>query len=564
MNKTNELNISPIILDILSKRGIRSQSDIEEYISPKPRKTYDPFLMKGMDEISDHVINYARAKRKICVYGDYDADGVTSVSLMMTVLRELDADVWYYIPSRFEEGYGLNFKAIDKIAKRQTELIITVDNGCVALDEVEYIKQKGMSVIITDHHNLEAQVPECLMLNPKQVDDKYPFNFLCGCGVAFKLAQAIIRKTNMPKRVLNNLLDIVSIATIGDIVPLIDENRTLVKYGIDRIHRNIRPGLRCLLDATGINASEVNSYKVAFGIVPYINSCGRMETADMGVELLTCGDMHRDEKIAADMKRLNTTRRNLQEEIYKGITECLKKDTSIRQKKGQPSLPNIIFHYAGDVHEGVTGIVAGKLKEKYYRPSIILTDSGDGIVKGTGRSIPGIDIHALLSPYDGLFLRFGGHAGACGFSMKYKDIDYLGKSLNADLDAMHERNPDLFDYKLIPDAVINVDEVTLDLARDIQKMEPFGEGNARPIFSIKNVPVKSVKRIGNKGQYKKLTCIGAGGQTFDAISFNDDLDELDKIKPGACVELIGTIDENIWNGKSSVQVILKNIKILYG
>ena len=565
MEYKNKTDISPAILRILKKRGITDPADIEEYMSPTPRRTYDPFLMKGMDEASDMIIEYARGRRRICVYGDYDCDGVTSVSLMMTLLGELAADAWYYIPSRFEEGYGLNKKAIDRIAERGTQLIITVDNGCVAFDEVAYIKENGMAVIVTDHHNVDTQSPDCIMLDPKQTDDDYPFSFLCGCGVAFKLAQAVTRKTGISRKKLNSLLDIVGIATVGDIVPLIDENRTLVKYGMDRIRRNERPGLSCLLDAAGIKAEAVGSYNIAFGIVPYINSCGRMKRADMGVELLTGLDIDRNERLAASMKELNTLRRSTQDEIYNKAVEWLEARAAVPADNGcgeNSGIPYFVLYYAGDAHEGVTGIVAGKIKEKYYRPVVIVTDSGNGIVKGTGRSVPGIDLHALLGRYSHLFMRFGGHAGACGFSMSSEHVDHLRECLNDDVRKMLDDRPGLLDYVLVPDAVITGDDVTLELARDVRRMEPFGEGNARPVFRIKDITIRNVRKMGAEGQYRKFSCMSEGGRMFDAVCFYGDIEYLDDVCAGDTVEFMGEIDENVWNGRSSVQVVVREINIM--
>ena len=565
MEYKNKTDRSPAILRILKKRGITDPADIEEYMSPTPKRTYDPFLMKGMDEASDMIIEYARGGRRICVYGDYDCDGVTSVSLMMTLLGELAADAWYYIPSRFEEGYGLNKKAIDRIAERGTQLIITVDNGCVAFDEVAYIKEKGMAVIVTDHHNVDTQSPDCIMLDPKQTDDDYPFSFLCGCGVAFKLAQAVTRKTGISRKKLNSLLDIVGIATVGDIVPLIDENRTLVKYGMDRIRRNERPGLSCLLDAAGIKAEAVGSYNIAFGIVPYINSCGRMKRADMGVELLTGLDIDRNEKLAASMKELNTLRRSTQDEIYNKAVEWLEARAAVPADNGcgeNSGIPYFVLYYAGDAHEGVTGIVAGKIKEKYYRPVVIVTDSGNGIVKGTGRSVPGIDLHALLGRYSHLFMRFGGHAGACGFSMSSEHVDHLRECLNDDVRKMLDDRPGLLDYVLVPDAVITGDDVTLELARDVRRMEPFGEGNARPVFRIKDITIRNVRKMGAEGQYRKFSCMSEGGRMFDAVCLDGDIEYLDDVCAGDTVEFMGEIDENVWNGRSSVQVVVREINIM--
>jgi single-stranded-DNA-specific exonuclease len=392
------------------------------------------------------------------------------------------------------------------------------------------------------------------MLNPKQPDDTYPFKYLCGCGVAFKLAQAVTRKTGISKKILNSLLDITGIATVGDIVPLTDENRTLVKYGMDRIRRNERPGLRSLLEEIKLNPETVSSYNIAFGIVPHINSCGRMKKADIGVELLTGSDRTRLSEITSEIAGLNTERKNAQDEIYKSAV--------IRLEEGE-KIPDFILYDAGKAHEGVTGIVAGKLKEKYYRPVIIVTDSGDGIAKGTGRSIPGADLHKMLSKYSSLFLRFGGHAGACGFSMKKEDVDYLRESLNADMAEMLVNEPHLLDYVIIPDAVIDADDVTLELARDIRRMEPFGEGNPRPVFEIKNIFVKSVSSMGKQKQYRKLNCMSDRGRIFEAVCFDSEMEGIDSLYSGVRINVFGEIDENVWNGRSSVQIVLKQIILTY-
>lgn len=544
--------ISDSVRRILANRGIVEDADIEEYMSPTPKRTYDPFLIKGMDEASDMIIKYAAERRKICIYGDYDADGVTSSALMLTLLGELGADAWYYIPSRFEEGYGLNKGAVDKIAAEGTELMITVDNGCVAFDEVAYIREKGMEVIVTDHHNVEEKQPDCIMLNPKQPGDEYPYKYLCGCGVAFKLAQAITRKAGIDKKKLNSLLDVVAVATIGDIVPLTDENRTLVKYGMDRIHRNERVGMKGLLERIKLSAAGVNSYNVAFGIVPHINSCGRMSHAGIGVELLTCGESEKAAEIANKMAQLNSERKAAQEKIY---------NEAVKWVESLDSIPAFIVYYAGSAHEGVTGIVAGKLKERFYRPVLIFTDSSDEMVKGTGRSVPGVDLHALLSKYRNMFVRFGGHAGACGLTMHSGFLNDLREWLNNDVERLVESEPELLVFRLVPDAVINADEVTLELAGDIRCMEPFGEGNPRPLFKVEDITVRSVRSMGADGQYKKLLCVSDGGRTFDAVCFDTDIENIEYARPGAQLTIIGEIDENIWKGRHSVQLMVKGIYI---
>ena len=548
----NSKDLSPIVRKILSQRGITAEEDIEEYISLRPKRTYDPFLMKGMDAACDMIEEYAGQGRKICIYGDYDADGVTSVSLMLTVLKQFASNVDYYIPSRFKEGYGLNRGAIDIMKSRGTELVITVDNGCVALDEVAYIIEKGMAVIVTDHHNVGEEIPDCIMLNPKQPGDEYPFNFLCGCGIAFKLAQALNRRGLISKKLLNSLLDITGVATVGDIVPLTDENRTLVKYGLDRLKRNERPGLQELCRKIKLDPHTIGSYNIAFGIVPHINSCGRMASADLGVRLLTGSQPEELEKLADDMARLNAERKAEQDRIYK---------TAVKELEAGEDIPLFIVYYAGGAHEGVTGIVAGKIKEKFCRPVIIFTDIQDGGVKGTGRSIPGVDLHGLLKKYSDLYSRFGGHAGACGLSMKRKDLDYLRERLNEDMVQIVREDPEIISGTITPDICISGDEVRLELARDIQLMEPFGEGNQRPVFRIDSVEVKNLRRLGSEGQYTKLRCMSAGGNAFDVMSFDSDMKNLSLIGPGDMVSLTGEIDENVWNGRHSVQVILRAVSL---
>ena len=269
------IKLHPVLTGILKKRGCQTAEDIEEFLSPIPRKTYDPFAMKGMREAVDLVLQHIEDGKKICIYGDYDADGVTSVSLLYEFLSNLTRNVIYYIPSRFSEGYGLNLSAIDEIHRRGADLIVTVDCGCVSYREVEHIKELGMKAIVTDHHNVDGRSPDCIMLNPKQTDDTYPFSYLCGCGVAFKLTQGLQRTLKLPKNDINCLLDMVCVATIGDIVPLVDENRTLVKYGFDRIARGERPGLKMLIEGIGMDPSKLTSTNVAFGIVPHINAAGR-------------------------------------------------------------------------------------------------------------------------------------------------------------------------------------------------------------------------------------------------------------------------------------------------
>ena len=301
----------------------------------------------------------------------------------------------YYIPSRFSEGYGLNNGAADRIFDEGAELIITVDCGCVSAAEVDHIKELGMEVIVTDHHNVDSRKPDCILLDPKQEGDDYPCSWLCGCGVAFKLAQALQRRMGLPKSSVNRLLDLACVATIGDIVPLTGENRTLVKYGFDRIARGEREGLKRLIEGIGLDRYHLSSMNVAFGIVPHLNAAGRMKDASIGVRLLTGREEDQLNDLVEELKSLNSERKSIQERIFREACD------EIRGCMQEDLFP---VYDAKDAHEGVTGIVAGKLKETFYRPVIIVTDTEEpGYVKGTGRSVEGLDLHGILSGCADLF-----------------------------------------------------------------------------------------------------------------------------------------------------------------
>lgn len=546
--------IHPVVTDILKARGCVTQADMEEFLSPLPKRTYDPFAMKGMSEAVELVTRYIEEGKRICIYGDYDADGVTSVSLLYEFFSGLTKNITYYIPSRFSEGYGLNMQAIDRISEDGAELIITVDCGCVSYHEVEHIKELGMQVIVTDHHNVDGRKPDCIMLNPKQEGDEYPFSSLCGCGVAFKMAQALQRSFGLPKSEINRLLDIVCVATIGDIVPLLDENRTLVKYGFDRIARGEREGLRKLIDGIGMHPKHLSSTNVAFGIVPHINAAGRMKDAAMGVRLLTKDGADEFDALVDEMKALNNQRKAIQDKIFEAACQEL----SLRFRDEL-----FLIYDAGKGHEGVMGIVAGKLKEKYDRPVIIVTDTEEiGYVKGTGRSIEGLNLHSIMSECAELFVKFGGHAGACGFTMRREDIGALHSSLNQSVRKCLEINPALFDHKIRCDAEISSSDVTLEFASQISLLEPFGEGNPQPVFRITDVLIRNILRMGNQGQYLKFQCEGSNGTMFDAVWFDVDETKARDISSGYEVELVGTLDINRWRGRSSVQCMMKDICLI--
>lgn len=545
-----KMEMNPIILEILRKRGITGEQQVEEFFSPVPKETHDPFLMKGMREAVSLVLEHVDRGNRICIYGDYDADGVTSVTLLKEYLGSVHDNLTTYIPSRFEEGYGLNVRAADRIAADGVSLIITVDCGCVSGKEVEYIQSLGMDVLVTDHHEVDERMPQCILLDPKQPGETYPFRHLCGCGVAFKLAQAIGRVRNIPKNVLNKTLDLVGIATIADVVPLTGENRTLVKYGFDRIRRQQRPGLAVLMEETGLRPDKLRSYNISFGIGPHINSAGRLSTADIAVGLLSAPDREQSAAYAKELVRLNNERRRLQDDIY---------GNAVRNLGPDPDVPFIVYN-AGEAHEGVTGIVAGKLKERYSRPVILLAQAKKaGFLKGTGRSVSKVSIIELIRENAALMTRFGGHAAACGFTLPEGNEELLRDNLNAALLRLLDDDPDLLDDRRKPDAVINGDDVTLELAMQISGMEPFGEGNAVPLFQIENLTVIYVRSMGRDGQYRKYLCEADSGRRIDAVLFDDSIQGRDVPEPGDRVSFLAEAGINEWQGRTSVQLVVRDI-----
>lgn len=543
--------IHPIIREILRKRGIAEEADILEFLSEKPKLTYDPFLLKNLEAGVDFLLSSIKKNKKICIYGDYDADGVTSISLLMEVLSYLTDNLTYYIPSRFDEGYGLNKDAIDLIRAQGAELIVTVDCGSVSFEEVEYGKSVGIDFIVTDHHNINDRPADCILINPKQEGCPYPFKHLAGCGVAFKLAQGIQRKAGLPKSVLNGVLDLVAIATIGDIVPLIDENRTLTKYGMGIINSGRRPGLSGLIREVGLTMNKIKSENIAYIIVPHLNAAGRLLDAKIGVELLISKD---EKKIAENVELLiqnNRERKKVQEEAFRKCREVI-----------EAELSKDLFYIIAprDIHEGIAGIVAGKIKDEYGRPAIIVTESGgDGLLKGTGRSVNGLNLYDLLKRHDELFMKFGGHAGACGFLMKADNLNELRLRVNQAVEILYRDNPALFDSTLPVDLVIEEGDIDISLIMELEKLAPFGCQNERPLFQMRGIRPTGVSFMGADRQHVRFSGMGVSGKGVTCILFQKAQDYSELLLAGERLDLAGYPDINVWNGDSKIQFVLRCI-----
>lgn len=551
MNHKANIEINPVVLKLLKQRGYESQSEIEEFLASKPKKTYDPFLLLNMVEGVDLVLSAIENEERICIYGDYDADGVTSTSLMLEFLSHLTNNLSYYIPSRFDEGYGLNKAAIKKIYDAGVKLVISVDCGSVSREEVEYGETLGLEFLITDHHRAsEENLPYCTVINPNQPECIYPFKGLSGCGVAFKLAQALAKSLDLPSSTYNGCLDLVAIGTVVDIMPLVDENRTLVKYGLMRINSGLREPLNALITGIGLTLGEVTAFNIGFGIGPHINAAGRIKAARLGVQLFRSKTLDDANACVDKMKICNQKRRELQEDTYQKALMLLENEDT---DKG------IIFVKIEDAHEGVTGIAAGKLKERFRQPAIIVTPTDEGLYKGTCRSIESIDIHKLLSEFSPLFLKFGGHKAACGFTIQEENITPLTEGLNKKINQMKMDNPELFKQTWKWDSELKVEDISLELARDIALMEPFGRENETPRFIIEGI-TDNVSAIGKDGQYRRFSLLSLKDNAkINCVAFSLEEDDKKELISGRKLSVLGTVNINKWNNKETVQIMVSKI-----
>ncbi len=547
MRKTEE-----ILRTLLHQKGIDTQEDISEFLSDRPQKTYDPFLLYNMEAGVDLLLCEIKKNTKICIYGDYDADGVTSVCILSSVLSHLTSNFIHYIPSRVEEGYGLNKNAVRKLADQGVGLIVTVDCGSVSCEEADLARELGMKMIVTDHHSIDGKKADCIVINPKQKEDSYPFDGIAGCGVAFKLCQALQKRTGLPKSVLNEVLDLLAVGTVADVVPLLDENRTFVKYGLARINAGTRPAMKSLKE--GISLKNVASENIAFGIGPHINAAGRMAEAEEAVQLFISRDPQTIHRQVEKLIHYNTDRKQKQEDAYK-------RGLAILEEEGREE--DFIVLPMTDIHEGVGGIVAGKIKEEKNRPIVIVTPSGEGFLKGTGRSIDPVDIYAVLKKCDdtyGLFERFGGHRSACGFLMAEEKLSLLRQAVQEQMDVLKAEDPHIFDSNVTWDLELDPAEVTVDLAETLDQLEPFGKDNERPKFLLRDVTLQGVRFMGADETHARFTAVSQAGARADCVLFRKAQEWRSLLCSEEPVDLIGSIDVQQWQGRTRVQLMIEEMK----
>ena len=542
-----KFNISEMLATVLINRGIIKDDDINLFLNPTRNDFHDPYLMPDMEKAVTRIIKAIDIHEKTMIYGDYDVDGITSITVLSKFLKEQGLDVGYYIPNRLDEGYGLNKDAIKKIAEDGYKLIITVDCGISGTEEIEYAYSLGMEVIVTDHHEPLEKLPKAVaVIDCKRKDSEYPFNSLAGVGVAFKLIQAIGIKLKLDEKAYLKYLDIVCIGTISDIVPLVDENRVIAKLGLKLVEQTKSPGVKALLKAAGYK--EINSNTISFGIAPRINACGRMGHEEDALKLFLTENIAEANTITEKLNNYNKERQEIEKRIF---DEAISKIENDENKSD-----SAIILASENWHHGVIGIVSSKITELYYKPSILVCFEGeDG--KGSGRSISGFDLHEALCLTNKYLEKYGGHEMAVGLSIKKQNFQKFKDEFEI---LAKDAHIDEYISVINIDKEITLKDLTLENVNSLKLLEPFGEANKNPIFIYKNLKIDSIRAL-SEGKHLKLT-LKDGNTIINAIGFNMGKYS-EEYLIGDKIDVIGLLETNTFNGIENVQINIKDIRKSY-
>ncbi|MEK3697639.1 single-stranded-DNA-specific exonuclease RecJ [Paenibacillus sp. FSL R10-2199] len=542
------LSISPLLSSLLVQRGMDTADKALVFMDGGAEDSHDPFLLKGMAEAVPRIRKALQDEEHILVYGDYDADGVSSTALMIFLLRHLGASFDIYIPHRSNEGYGLHNHALDWALQQGVSLVITVDTGISAYHQIAYASELGIDVIVTDHHEPPELLPEAYaLINPKLPDCPYPFKGLAGVGVAYKLAEALLG-SGVPEE----WCEIAAIGTVADLMPLLGENRSLVRRGLTSMRNSPFPGIRALLSVSGITMSTVSAVNIAFGMAPRINASGRLDHAGRAVTLLTTADAEEAEQFAGELDLLNKERQLVVERIVGEAT------AKLEQRISQTGLPDIIVLAEQGWNVGVVGIVASKLLEKYYRPVIILDIYPDtGMCKGSARSIPGLDIYAALSSCAGLMDHFGGHPAAAGMSLPQDKLEDFDAALNAY--AASILTPEDFVAVTAADGEVSIADLSLQAALELERLAPFGMANPLPRFILRGATVKETRKMGQDGKHLRLV-LQQDKVTIEAVAFGKG-SLADLLPDGTIIDVLAELSVNEWNGSRKPQLMLQDLAV---
>lgn len=575
-NISKKFNISELLAKLLVNRGVTDFRSIEKFLNPTLDKLYDPSLMKDLNKaveiLKDKIIN----KKKIRIVGDFDVDGVMSIYILYTGIKRCGGLVDYVIPDRVNEGYGINNQIVEQAKEDGIDTIITCDNGIAAIEQIELAKDLDLTVIVTDHHDIPFVIDECTgekrilhtkadaVINPKQEDCNYPFKNLCGAAVAYKLIERLYNIFNFQPSDIYPFLEFVAIATICDVVDLIDENRVIVKTGLELLNNTKNIGLKALINETGIEGKKIGVYHVGFIIGPSINASGRLDSAIKSLELLLSIDEEEAKNIAKELRELNDERKRLTEDGVKRIINTID-STDLKNDK-------VLVVYEPSINESVAGIIAGRVKDKYNKPTIVLTKGKEG-VKGSGRSIEEYNIFEELSKCKDILLKFGGHPMAAGLSLAEEHISTLRKRLN---DNTNLSNEDLIP-KIYLDMELPIEYINFKLIDELKLLEPFGKGNEKPLFGVKNLRLNRGYVLGVNRNALKLILLNNKGITMEGLIFGDITsferevsqlygeDELKKLYRGINnkikIDILYYPSINEYNGNTNLQLIIKSYRL---
>lgn len=546
-----KLGLSPILAQLLIDRGITTESAAKRFFRPQLADLINPFLMKDMDIAVDRLNDAIGRKERIMVYGDYDVDGCTSVALVYKFIQQFHSNVEYYIPDRYEEGYGVSFKAIDYAKEQGVKLIIILDCGIKAIDEIAYAKKQGIDFIICDHHVPDEVMPPAVaILNPKRPDDAYPFKHLCGCGVGFKLMQAFAKSNNIPFSRLLPLLDFCAVSIAADIVPVTEENRILAYHGLKQINQNPSIGLKAIIDVCGLQGRELTMSDIIFKIGPRINASGRIENGKMSVDLLVERNYIEALKAARRIDEYNEQRKDIDKQMTEEANQIVARLESQRHHSS-------IVLYDENWKKGVIGIVASRLTEIYFRPTVIICKDGE-LATGSARSVTGFDVYSAIKSCSDLLMNFGGHTYASGLTMRWEDVPEFSRRFQAYVDKhiLPTQTEPILDIN----AEIDFKDITKRLHNDLKRFAPFGPNNAKPIFCTHGVyDYGTSKVVGREQEHIKLELVDSkSSNVINGIAFGQSA-AAKYIKSKHSFSIAYTIEENIYK-RGTMQLQIEGIR----
>lgn len=558
-----KFGISPMLARIIRNRDVQGDEAVDLYLNGSLSQLHDPYLLKDMGKACEILEDKIRKGAKIRVAGDYDCDGVTATYILLTALKKLGAEADFVIPNRVRDGYGLNENIVRRAAQESVDTLLTCDNGIAAREQIRLAKKMGMTVIVTDHHEVpEEGAPVAdAVVNPKQPDCGYPFKGLCGAAIAWKLAQVLYRRNQIPEEELYGLLEIVALATVADVMALQGENRILVKEGLARMRETQNLGLAALIEANGIHRESLSSYHLGFILGPCLNASGRLETAVLSLELLQSKNREEAERIAGKLKELNETRKDM---TQKGVAKAIE----MIESQGKAPDPVMVV-YLPECHESIAGIIAGRIREKYNHPVFVLTDSQDG-AKGSGRSIEAYHMYQGLCGASAYLEQFGGHPMAAGLSIKKENIGAFRKCLNANA-ALSEKD---FTKKVWLDMELPFSYINEAFVEELKRLEPFGNGNPKPLFGASRCQIRKGRVIGRNRNVLRLSLTDKEGTEMEAVWFGDTGEFKEKLSEkygkGQVENMLRGYENHIrltiayypsaneYAGRKSLQIIIEN------